>query len=174
MIKNIQAAALVVWLMTIPFPSKNLSAPQEKESIDELRASTLKFRLLAPEPSVCRQSSLDLEIEMRNDGKDDVLILPAGLSYQITVFRNLDSIESLNEGGITKEYKKYELLHPGQSYRTVLRYALNGKFFDEMGLYKIQMRYGQFSHPTKEFPKLFRGFADSNVVLFEVKGCHDN
>jgi|SRR5690348_1536289 len=130
----------------------------------------LRYRMIVSEPSVCLNDTISLELELENVSSRRILVDPRALLHSVTISREGGASQSTGDlmGKILPE--QLVALEPGQSYRETSSYALHGKFFT-IGLYSIDVLYGQFFDPSSEFPDLYKGTAESNTVLFEIKDC---
>jgi hypothetical protein len=136
----------------------------------EVTTQPLRYRTIVSEPSVCMNDSISLELELENTSDHRVLVNPAVLLHRIDISREGGAIQPTGDsiGKISPE--QFVALEPGQSYRKTRPYLLKDKFFTT-GLYSIRLTYGQFADPSSEFPDLYKGIAESNAVLFEIKDC---
>lgn len=136
----------------------------------EVTKQPLRYRTIISEPSVCRNDSIRLELELENVSNRRVLVDARALLHAVSVSREGGAVQSTGDlvGKIPPE--QLVALEPGQSYRKTTSYPLQGKFFT-LGLYSIHLTYGQFADSSPEFPDLYKGTAESNPVLFEIKAC---
>jgi len=128
----------------------------------------LRYRAIVAEPSVCLNDSISLELELENASNHRVQVDPRALLHTVSVSRERGAVQST--GDLIGKPEQLVALGPGQSYRKNTSYPLQGKFFT-IGLYSIHLTYGQFADSSPEFPDLYKGTAESNTVLFEIKAC---
>jgi hypothetical protein len=136
----------------------------------EVAKQPLRYRAIISEPSVCRNDSVSLDLELENVGNRRVLVDTRALLHSVGVSREGGAVQSTGDlvGRIPPE--QLVALEPGQSYRKTTLYPLQGKFFT-VGLYTIHLTYGQLADSSPELPDLYKGTAESNPVLFEIKAC---
>jgi hypothetical protein len=142
----------------------------ESPNAKEVAKQPLRYRAIISEPSVCLNDSISLELELENASNHRVLVDARALLHTVRVSREGGAV--LSTGDLVGKISPEQLvaLEPGQSYRKTTSYPLQGKFFT-IGLYSIHLTYGQFADSFPDFPDLYKGTAESNPVLFEIKAC---
>ena len=131
----------------------------------------LRFRIILPEPSVCAKTHLDLEIELQNTSTHAILIDPKGLLYQLSFDADNGGKAVTNDPGPNSKPGPFVTLAPGESYIKAMPYRLDDALFSSAGIYRVQLKYGQFSPPSAGSQDLYTGSVDSNVALFELREC---
>jgi hypothetical protein len=146
-------------------------ASQTGDSTTAHEKKPLRYRLIALEPSVCLDQSIDLEFELENTSNRKVLIDPRALLTSVMIFHEVGARVTRADlwGKIPGD--QMVSLEPGKYYRKTTSYPLHDKFFSAAGVYSIQATYGQFGHVSPELPDLYRGYVESNTVLFELREC---
>lgn len=136
----------------------------------EVTGQPLRYRFIISQPSVCVNDSINLELELENVSNHRLLVDTRALLHTVSISREGGAVQSTGDlvGKISSE--QLVALEPGQSYRKTTSYPLRGKFFT-IGFYGIHLTYGQFADSSAEFLDLYKGTAESNKVLFEIKAC---
>ena len=142
----------------------------QSASARQVEKQPLRYRVIVSEPTVCRNESISLELELENTSSHKVLIDPTALLYSVSTSRAGGALGSTGDrmGKITPD--QLVALEGGSTYRKTISYPLQGKFF-LVGLYSIRVTYGQFADFSPKVPDLYIGIIESNRVLFEVKDC---
>jgi hypothetical protein len=130
----------------------------------------LRYRLIVSEPSVCRNEGLSLELELENTSSHRVLIDPTALLYSVNISRARANIIPTGDRMVKITPDQLIALEASGSYRKTIPYLLQGKFL-LVGLYSIQVTYGQFAQFSPTVSDLYVGVVESNKVLFEIKDC---
>ena len=164
-------SALLLALLLLIACIKAAPSSQTADSTTVLEKKPLRYRLIALEPSVCMNQSVDLEFELENTSNQKVLIDPRALLTSVTIFHEVGARVTRADlwGNIPRD--QLVSLEPGKYYRKTTSYPLHDKFFAAAGVYSIQATYGQFAHVSPEIPDLYRGSIESNTVLFELRDC---
>lgn len=131
----------------------------------------LQYRLIALEPRACLNQSINLELELENTANKRVLIDPRALLSSVMIFHADRALESRADLWGSIPIDQLVSIEPGKYYPKTTSYPLHDKFFSAAGVYSIQVTYGQFAHVSPELPDLYRGYVESNTVLFELREC---
>jgi hypothetical protein len=147
---------------------------QSRKTEGTEKKSPLRYRLIVSNPSVCQKDGISLELEIQNTSDHRVTIDRRLLLYQLSISRT-GGATGFTGDIITKITQENAVeLAPDQSYRKTVPYTLKDRIFSVVGLYTVQVTYGQFADPFPSLPDLYQGVVESNRVLFEIKNCDSN
>lgn len=164
-------SALLLAILLLVGCIKAAPPSQTLDSDAAHKKKPLQYRLIVLEPHACLNQSINLELELENMANKKVLIDPRALLSSVMVFHGDGALESRADLGGNTPLHQLVSIEPGKSYRKTTSYPLHDKFFSAAGLYSIQVTYGQFAHVSPELPDLYRGYVESNTVLFELRDC---
>jgi len=167
--RRISALLLAVLLPVVCIKASLPSQIADSEAAHKKKP--LRYRLIALEPRACLNQTIDLELELENTANQKILIDPQALLSSVMIFQGNRARDSRADLMGKTPRDQFIPLEPGNSYRKTMSYSLHDKFFSVAGVYSIQATYGQFADLSRELPDVYRGYVESNTVLFELREC---
>jgi hypothetical protein len=129
--------------------------------------------------------AVEVEAELRNVSNVKVAVDPEQILYAYSVseipkegemgFKDRSSVSDSAPIPGSKSAPPLTgcvILKPGESVKKSVKIDLHDPpFFDEVGRYRLQLKYGQFDKRRAEGALLFSGIVPSNEFVFSVEQC---
>ena len=177
MINVIYGKALILFASAVMISVTSVSFSQARMASNEV---PLNLTITALDRQTCYKACLRLEATLSNQSNETIGVDKVGIRYQIEFIRETTT----RTGGSTRflttrgdygpspsETNNYQLLVPGEAYRTLIELPLDEEFFKGKANYTVKVTYGQFQDETFRAVKLFSGTIESNELKLNLVTC---
>jgi hypothetical protein len=177
MINLIHGKPLIFFAAAVMISVTSVSFSQARIASNEM---PLKLVITVLDSQTCYKACLRLEATLSNQSNEPIGIDKVGIRYQIefrreTTTRTGGSTRFLTSRGdygpSPPETSNYQLLVPGEAYRTLIELPLDEEFFKGKANYTVKVTYGQFQDETFRAVKLFSGTVESNELKLNLVTC---